>query len=57
MIAGPVGVQHLRTFKKFLKASAVKVRAVSNIGRSPGWYSGFVNQLQQRIGKFIETAK
>ena len=46
VVAGPLGVQHLRTFKKFVKDCAGKVRA-SNISNCPGVYTGFVDELQK----------
>ena len=47
MIAGPVGLQHLRTFKKLLKDFAVRLRAFKMISNSPGVFTGFVDQLQR----------
>ena len=46
VIAGPLGVQHLRTFKKFLKHCAANVWA-EIISKSPEVYTGFVDQLHQ----------
>ena len=39
-------MQHLRTFKKFLKDCASKIRA-TNISNSPGVHTGFVDELQK----------
>ena len=48
VIAGPLGVQRVRTFKKFLKDTAANVRADIS-SKSPEVYTGFVDQLQQHF--------
>ena len=48
VIAGPLGVQHLRTFKKFLKDTAANVRADIS-SKSPEVYTGFVDELHQHF--------
>ena len=46
VVGGPMGVSHLRTFKKSLKDCVSKIRA-TNISNSPGVYTGFVDELQK----------
>ena len=48
VIAGPLGVQRVRTFKKFLKDTADNVRADIS-SKSPEVYTGVVDQLQQHF--------
>ena len=55
VIAGPMGVQHLRTFKNMLKEFAAKVRAASMISNAPGVYTGFVDQLQQTFPQWYNN--
>ena len=46
VVGGPMGVSHLRTFKKSLKDCVSKIRA-TNFSNSPGVYTGFVDELQK----------
>ena len=45
VIAGTLGVQHLRTFKKFLKTNV----GADISSKSPEVYTGFVDELQQHF--------
>ncbi len=55
VIAGPMGVQHLRTFKRLLKDFAVKVRATTMFSNAPEVYTGVVDQLQQSFPQWYNN--
>ena len=56
VIAGPMGVHYLRTFKKHLKEFALSLRAVNMCSQAPEVYTGVVSQLQQRFPEWYSKA-
>ena len=56
VIAGPLGVHYLRTFKKQLKEFAVKLRADNMCSQAPEVCTGSVGQLQQSFPQWYSNA-
>jgi hypothetical protein len=56
VIAGPMGVHYLRTFKQQLKEFAVNLRAVNMCSRAPEVYTCTVAQLQQSFPEWYSKA-
>ena len=55
VILGPLGVQHLRTFKKFLKDCVAKIKASHMRSNPPGVYTGYVGELQRSFPEWYSN--
>ena len=55
VILGPLGVQHLRTFKKFLKDCVAKIKASHMLSNPPGVYTGYVGELQRSFPEWYSN--